>query len=93
MTRSQIIKKISNDTGLPKGRVEKMFSAFIEAVGEALRGGDKVTIPGFGTFLPSPRRQREGVSPLDSTQRIVIPKHTVPRFKPSQQLRVRFNKN
>lgn len=92
MTKSQIIKKISTDTGLPKGRVEKMFSAFIESVGEALKNGDRVTISGFGTFLPSKRNAREGVSPLDSNQRIIIPPHTVPRFKPSQQLMVRFNK-
>jgi len=93
VNKSQIIKKISKETGLPKTRVEKMFIAFTEVVGEALRDGAKVTISGFGTFLPSPRRKREGVSALDSKKRITIPPHTVPRFKPSQQLKVRFNKD
>lgn len=92
MTKNQIIKEIIKETGLPKNRAAKMFSAFTETVGEALKKGEKVTISGFGTFLPSQRREREGVSPLDSKKRITIPEHTVPRFKPSQQLKVRFNK-
>jgi len=87
MKKSEIIKKVAEHSNQSFADTAKMFEAFIAEVGEALRSGEKITISGFGTFLPSKRKQKEGVHPQDSQQRITIPPHTVPRFKPSQQLK------
>ena len=87
MKKSEIIRKVAEHSGQSVEETAEMFEAFIAVLGEALRSGDKVTISGFGTFLPSPRSEREGVHPQNPQQRITIPPHTVPRFKPSQQLR------
>lgn len=87
MKKSEIIRKVAKVSGQSIMDTTEMFDAFVAVVGEVLRSGDKITISGFGTFLPSHRKEKEGVHPQNSEQRIKIPPHTVPRFKPSQQLK------
>jgi nucleoid DNA-binding protein len=55
-----------------------------------LDGGEKVTIPGFGTFQVKTRAARTGTHPATG-QRIEIPakKHVV--FKPGKTLRERIS--
>ena len=92
MNKSEIIAKVAQNSGQSMEDTSGMFDAFIAVLGEALRSGDTVTISGFGTFLPSSRAEREGVHPQNPTQRIKIPPHTVPRFRPSEQLTAKMKK-
>ena len=50
MTRSQLITKVANDTGLSAGAVEKVMDGIFGTIGDVLRSGEKVTIAGFGRF-------------------------------------------
>src|SRR5699024_4968948 len=50
MTRSQLITKVANDTGMTSNEVEKVMDCIFGTIGDVLKGGDKVTIAGFGRF-------------------------------------------
>ena len=54
MTRSQLITKVANDTGISAVEVEKIMDGIFGTIGDVLKAGDKVTsqleptaIPGF----------------------------------------------
>ncbi|MFC1656543.1 HU family DNA-binding protein [Patescibacteria group bacterium] len=86
MKKSEIIRKVAKESGQSIEDTTVMFDSFVSIVGEVLRSDEKVTISGFGTFLPSSRKEKQAAHPQNPHQKITIPPHTVPRFKPSQQL-------
>ncbi|MCK4846880.1 MAG: HU family DNA-binding protein, partial [Deltaproteobacteria bacterium] len=50
MTKGDIVDSIAEETGLSKADAERAVNAFTGAVTSALKGGDSVSIVGFGTF-------------------------------------------
>ena len=46
---------IADSTGMAKAEAEAALDAAVEAISGALAGGDKVTLPGFGTFYTKDR--------------------------------------
>lgn len=63
MNRDELVTAISEKSGLPKTSVAKFLSAFVEVIKDAVGGGDKVTLVGFGTWYRSWREAREGRNP------------------------------
>jgi len=63
MNKADLINKISDDTGITKTQANEALDSFIEAVTKTLKGGGKVTLVGFGTFLISKRKARKGRNP------------------------------
>lgn len=51
----------------------------------ALKGGDKVSLVGFGTFSVSERAERTGINP-STKQAITIPAKKVAKFKAGAEL-------
>ena len=51
MNKAQLIDAIAEKAGLTKADSKKALEAFVETVGEALKGGDKVALIGFGICL------------------------------------------
>ena len=43
--------------------VTKVLNALTETVMETVASGDKVTLVGFGSFEPRPRKERQGNNP------------------------------
>lgn len=58
-----LIKGISEDTGLTQRDVEAVFEQFSEIVLDALAGDDSILLPGLGTFSLSKRAARVGRNP------------------------------
>lgn len=86
MTKTDLIDKIAEKTGLTKKDSGKALDAFIEAVKEALAAGDKVQIVGFGSFEVRQRAARKGLNPQTKSP-IDIPARRVPVFKAGKDLR------
>ena len=57
----------------------------MEAVTEALKSGEKVTLVGFGTFMVAERAARTGRNP-QTGEKIEIPARKVVKFKPGSKL-------
>jgi DNA-binding protein HU-beta len=85
MTKADLVSKIAASGGITKAQAEKAVEGFVSAVGEALSGGDKVTLVGFGTFSVGNRSAREGRNPRTG-DKIKIPASKVVKFKPGKGL-------
>ena len=85
MNKSELVSSMADASGISKAAAEKSLTGFLDAVTNALSGGDKVTLVGFGTFSVTNRAARQGRNP-QTGKAIKIPARTVARFKPGSKL-------
>jgi len=94
MNKTEMALKLAKKTGLSQGKaaeiVDVMFSAQPRKgiIATALDAGEKVTIPGFGTFATKQRGQRQGRNPATG-ETITIKAKKYVHFKPGKTLRER----
>lgn len=82
MNKKELIKQISQDSGLKKSEVAKILSAMPRSIAEALAKNEKVKISGFGTFSLSKRKARIGINPR-TKEKINIHSSVSAHFKAS----------
>ena len=87
MNKAELIDAIAEKTGVSKKQAEDMIDAFEETVTGQLKGGNEVSITGFGAFMAKRREARMGVNPQNPTERIQIPAVTIPKFKAGKNLK------
>ena len=63
MNKSELIDAIADGAGISKSQAESALNAMIDAVQGAVAGGDKVTLPGLGSWSQSQRSARQGRNP------------------------------
>jgi len=68
MNKGELVDSIAKQSGLTKADAAKALDATLEAVTGSLKSGEKVTIPGFGTFSTSERSARTGRNPQNQSQ-------------------------
>lgn len=85
MNKGDLIDSIAKESGLTKADASKALDATLDSITSALKGGDKVTIPGFGTFSTSERSARTGRNPQTGKE-IKIAAKTVAKFKAGKNL-------
>ncbi len=85
MNKSELVERMASAAGISKAAAEKSLTGFLDAVTDALAGGDKVTLVGFGTFSVSERAARQGRNPQTGAT-IEISARKVARFKPGSKL-------
>lgn len=79
MNKSELVDAIAERTGLTKADSERALSAVVEIVQSTVKGGEKVTVPGFGTFSVSERKARTGRNPQTGAT-IKIAASKAPKF-------------
>ncbi|MEZ5314367.1 MAG: HU family DNA-binding protein [Thermoanaerobaculia bacterium] len=77
--------------GLTKKQAGEAFEAVIDAITKGLRKGDRVQIPGFGSFSVSKRAARKGRNPATGAT-ITIKASKNARFKAGKELKEALNK-
>jgi len=82
MTKADVVKKVSEDTGIEKVAVEKAVEAFMETVKESLAKGDNVYLRGFGSFIVKKRASKVARN-ISKNTTVIIPEHFIPSFKPA----------
>ena len=86
MNKSELIAAVAAKADLSKKDAEAAVKAVIDSVSEALAGGDKVALVGFGTFEVKTRAARTGKNPRTG-EAIEIPAAKVPSFKAGAALK------
>ncbi len=86
MTKADLVKKLADQGEVSKAKAEVMLNAFISNVTALLKKGDKLTLPGFGTFLVTKRAAREGINP-QTKAKLKIPARRVPKFRAGSNLK------
>ena len=85
MNKNELINAVAEKSQLSKVNAKKAVDAFVEVVTEALKGGDKVALVGFGTFAVAERKERNGINPANKTP-IKIAAKKVAKFKAGIEL-------
>jgi DNA-binding protein HU-beta len=86
MNKSELIAKVAELSELSKKDATKAVESVFEAISDALKGGDKVQLVGFGNFEVRERSARKGRNP-QTGQEIEISASKVPAFKPGKALK------
>ena len=81
MTKADIVKEVSKNTGIEANTVMAVVEGFMEAVKGSLAKENNVYLRGFGTFEVKTRKQKTARNIAKNTT-VVIPEHKVPAFKP-----------
>lgn len=90
MTKADLVDRVAEIAGIPRGEAEVVVKTVLDAIVEALRAGDKIELRGFGSFRLRKRRPRQGRNPRTG-DRVPVPGKAVPYFKPGKHLRDRLN--
>lgn len=85
MNKAQLIEAMAEKAGLSKADAKKALDAFVDTTTEALKGGDRVALIGFGSFAISERGARTGRNPQTGKE-IQIPAKKVVKFKAGAEL-------
>ena len=85
MNKAQLIDAIAEKAGLQKVEAKRALEAYVEATTEALKGGDKVSLVGFGTLSINERAARKGRNP-QTKKEMMIPAKKVVKFKAGADL-------
>ena len=91
MNKAELVAAIAAKTGESKKSSEVLVNAFTEVVADALKGGDKVQLVGFGSFEVRKRAARKGRNP-QTKEEIKIPASKAPVFKAGKALKDIVNK-
>ena len=80
MTKTELVKAIAAKAELTNAQSAKALDAFIAAVTDALKAGDKISLVGFGTFEVKDVPAKEGINPATGAK-IQIPASKKPVLK------------
>ena len=80
MTKSELINEIATKTDTPKTKATDIVNAVFDVIEETVAGGDKVAIPGFGTFERKYKEARTVRNP-QTGENMMSEAKNVPVFK------------
>ncbi|BBL73499.1 HU family DNA-binding protein [Methylomagnum ishizawai] len=86
MNKAELIEAISDAADLTKADAGRALDGVIDAITEALRKGETVSLVGFGTFLVKERAERLGRNPQTGDS-ITIQAAKIPAFKAGKALK------
>ena len=90
MNKTDLISAVAAKGELSKKDAEKAVAAFVGAIEDALKAGEKVSIVGFGSFEAKVRPARKGHNP-QTRKEINIPASKLPTFKAGKALKDSLN--
>ena len=90
MNKGDLIESIAKQSGLSKADAARALDACLDAITGSLMKGERVSVPGFGTYQTSQRAARTGRNP-QTGETIKIKARTAVSFKPSSRLKEAVN--
>jgi integration host factor subunit beta len=92
MIKSELVQRVaSQNPHLYQRDIEKIVSAILDEMVEALRRGDRVELRGFGAFSVKLRGARQGRNPRTGAV-VAVAKKAIPAFKTGKEMRERINR-
>jgi len=90
MNKTELVDQIAKDADITKAQANEALDSFTNTVVKTLKGGDKVTLVGFGTFSVSHRSARTGRNPQTGKE-IKIAAKNVAKFKAGKSFQDKLN--
>lgn len=92
MNKSELIEAIATGSDITKSEAGKVLDIFMKTTTDALKNGDQVVLPGFGTFSTGLRSARTGRNP-QTGEAIEIKASRVAKFKAGKSLKEAVQEN
>ena len=86
MNKAELVYAITQKTEMSKKDVDLVVTATFEAIKEALKEGERISLVGFGTFAVKERAARTGKNPATGEE-IEIAACKVPTFAAGKTLK------
>jgi len=90
VNKNDLVAAVSANTGISKSEGAHAVDTMLESIAGALKGGQEVRLPGFGTFSVADRKASEGRNPRTGKP-IQIPASKQPKFKAGKTLKESLN--
>ena len=90
MNKTELIEAVAEATSVSKADTERVLNSLIDTVEGTVRKGDKVTIPGFGSFSVSDRKARIGRNP-QTGEALKIAASRAPKFTAGSAFKAAVN--
>ena len=92
MIKSELVQRIAaQNPHLYQRDIEKIVTAILDEMIEALRHGDRVELLGFGAFSVKLRGARQGRNPRTGVV-VAVAKKAFASFKTGKEMRERLNR-
>lgn len=82
MNRKDLVQTVAQEAGLSAAQADAAVTATLDGLVAAVAAGEKVTLPGFGTFEQRSRAARSGRNP-QTGEAMEIAASVAPAFKPA----------
>lgn len=89
MTKKEIVKAISDATGIPQTQIAKIFEHTLEAIAQAMLKEGRLELRNFGVFQVKCRRERTARNPRSGLT-VTIPEKFVVSFRSGKELEHRL---
>lgn len=86
MTKKELLEAMAKAADISQADADKALGALIESVTTTVAKGDKITVPGLGTFEKRDRAARTGRNPATGEE-MQIAATSVPGFKAAAQFK------
>ena len=90
MNKGELIKAMAEKAGFTNKDAAIAYEAFVDAVTDALKAGDKVQLVGFGSFEVKEVAAKTGINPKTKEQ-VAIPATKKPVMKFGKAYKELFN--
>jgi DNA-binding protein HU-beta len=84
MTKDDLVKEVSQRTGIERNAVINTIEALMETIRDTLSKNKNVYLRGFGTFQVK-KRARKTARNITKNTVVIVPEHYIPAFKPSKE--------
>ncbi|MDZ7753050.1 MAG: HU family DNA-binding protein [Gammaproteobacteria bacterium] len=90
MNKAELIDAVADEADISKAAATRAVDAMVNAIAGALKGGDQVSMVGFGSFMVRERAARTGRNPRTGEE-IKIAASKMPVFKAGKALKDTVN--
>jgi DNA-binding protein HU-beta len=90
MNKAELVSAIAAAADIPKVQADFVLTVTLDQIIEAVAGGNKITLVGFGSFEAKKQPAREGRNPATG-EAIAIPERIVPKFHAGKAFKERVS--
>ncbi len=90
MNKAELIEAIADAANLTKADAGRALDGMVNAITDALKKGDTVSLVGFGSFAVKERAERQGRNPQTGNS-ITIKAAKIPSFRAGKALKDAVN--
>ncbi len=91
LKRADLIQQLADDYGYSKKAATKIVDDFTSLIIDNMEQGNTILVRNLGCFDILSRKERSCPNPVTG-ERVVIPEHYIPRFYPSNRMRIAVKK-